>query len=112
MNPQIAADISTWVSLIIQCATIITLIYTLAKFMSKPAETQNERIDALERWRAEVDARLRTGSDHFDRIDKGNTVTQKAILALIEHALNGNDVGALRDAKKELNEYLMENGNR
>ena len=56
----------------------------------------------------EVATRLRTGDDHFKAIDDGNKVTQRAILALMKHAINGNDIDELRRAEKNLEEYLVE----
>lgn len=110
MNPQVMEvinNIMTVVSLIISCATLITLIVSLAKIMTKPNRTQDGRLDELETWRKVVDARLETGNAHFDEIDKGNRVTQEALLALMSHAINGNDVHKLQEAKNKLESYLI-----
>ncbi len=104
MNLQ---TISQALSLIIQCATIITLIYTLARFAGKPNASQNERLTKLEDWQKEVDRRLASGSDHFEDIDKGNKVTQEAILALIDHAIDNNHKDKLEEAKNNLQKYLI-----
>ena len=87
---------------------MITLIYGLMKFAGSPNRTQNQRLDALEKWREQVDDRLTTGDNHFRAIDDGNRITQKAILALMKHAINGNDVDELKRAEKSLEEYLVE----
>ena len=110
MSLETAAVVSTtmtWLQLAVQIATVITLLYTLGRFMNKPNMTQNSRLDALEAWKNSVDARLRNGNQHFDQIDEGNRVTQTAILALIEHAINGNDIDKLKRAKDDLNDYLI-----
>lgn len=93
--------------LFIQCATIVTLIYALYKFARKPNESQNERIEKLEKRADEVDRRLGNGSSHFDEIDKGNKVTQEAILALIDHAIDNNHTDKLIEAKDNLQKYLI-----
>ena len=41
-------------------------------------------------------------------IEKSNKITQTALLALLKHSLNGNDVDSLKDAEKSLEEYLIE----
>ena len=87
---------------------MVTLIYALFKFAGSPNRSQNKRLDDLELWRKEVDRRLSTGDDHFREIDNGNRITQKAILALMKHAINGNDVDELRKAEQRLEEYLVE----
>lgn len=102
------SQVITALQLIISSATVITLIYGLMKFAGSPNRTQNQRLDALEKWREQVDDRLTTGDNHFRAIDDGNRITQKAILALMKHAINGNDVDELKRAEKSLEEYLVE----
>ena len=107
MTP-IASAVATILQLIISGATVASLIYALVKFAGAPNRSQNKRLDDLEQWRKEVDRRLSTGDDHFQEIDNGNRITQKAILALMKHAINGNDVDSLRDAEKDLENYLVQ----
>lgn len=105
---EIINNVMTVVGLIIQCATLITLIITLGRALNKPNRTQDGRLDALESWRSTVEKRLNDGSDHFDTIDKGMRITQEALLALMSHAINGNDIDKLREAKNKLENYLIE----
>lgn len=111
MNPgiqQAIDNISTWLQLIITVGAVVTLFITVSKAAQRPNQTQDERLDALEKWQAEVEKRLETGSSHFERIDSGNRVTQRALLALMSHAINGNDIDKLRKAKDDLETYLTE----
>lgn len=101
------AAASQVLALVIQCATIITLVYTLNRFLHKPNATQNDRLDKLEKWREQVDRRLSEGSTHFDEIDRGNRATQEAILALIDHAIDNNHIEKLIEAKDNLQKYLI-----
>lgn len=100
-------NVSQVLALVIQCATIITLIYTLVKFTQKPTDTLTERVGAIEKWKEETDRRLETGSTHFDEIDRGNRATQEAILALIDHAIDNNHTDKLIEAKDNLQKYLI-----
>lgn len=99
--------VSQALSLIIQCATIITLIYTLAKFASKPRADLTDRVEDLEDWKKAVDARLASGNDHFTQIDDSNRYTQEALLALLENAIDGNHKEKLKEAKDNLQSYLI-----
>ena len=99
--------VSTAFTLVIQCATIITLIYTLIKFAGKPHDSLDERLKNIEEWKKEVDKRLANGNNHFDQIDEGNRVTQEAILALIDHAIDNNHTDKLIAAKDNLQKYLI-----
>ena len=44
----------------------------------------------------------------FKAIEKSNKVTQSALLALMKHALNDGDKSTLKDAEKQLEEYLID----
>lgn len=111
MNPETAMfveNLMAWLQLVVLVASVITLFITVGKAANKPNQTQNQRLDALEEWRERVDARLDSGNDHFDQIDHGNRITQEAILALMQHAINGNDIEKLKRAKEKLENYLIE----
>jgi hypothetical protein len=43
----------------------------------------------------------------IEAIEEGNKVTQRALLALLNHAIDGNDVDEIKEASKKLNEYLL-----
>lgn len=105
--PPIVSAVATILQLIISGGTVVTLIYALFKFAGTPNKSQNKRLDDLEEWKKEVERRLNTGDDHFQEIDNGNRITQKAILALMKHAINGNDVNSLKEAEEDLEDYLL-----
>lgn len=107
MNPFMQ-NLYEWLQLIVLIATVATLVQTTAKTINKPNTNQNQRLDALEAWKKTVDERLLDGNDHFDQIDRGNRITQEALLALMAHAINGNDIDKLKNAKDKLESYLIE----
>ena len=98
---------SMWMSLIIQAGTVVGLIYALLKFAGTPNETQNERLTKLEAWRDKVDERLEKGDDNFNQTREANRVTQEALLALLSHTIDGNNTEELKQARKNLNDYLI-----
>lgn len=111
MDPHTAAiveTIMTWLQLIVLVASVITLAITVGKTAQKPNKTQDERLDALEAQMKTVNAHLSAGDAHFDISDKGSHITQEALLALMSHAINGNDIDKLKKAKDRLQEYLIE----
>jgi len=98
------------------CGAICTMSAALAVICSvlkkarEPEDLQNTRLDALE-------AQVKKFSEYLDRdnrrlntLDEGNRVTQRALLALMSHAINGNDVDELVKAKKSLENYLIDKG--
>ena len=106
MSP-IVEVISNWLQLIILCSTVITLMVTLGKTAQKPNQVQDDRLASLEKWRDAVEQRLENASSHFDKLDEGNRVTQKALLAILGHDISGNNEAELKDAQRELNDYLV-----
>jgi len=43
----------------------------------------------------------------FETLEEGNRITQEALLALLSHAIDGNDKEACHKAKDDLNKYLI-----
>lgn len=111
---------------IVTIGAVVTLIVKLFTKIRAPETKQNERLDALEkkydvlaedlkeqkRQRDETITQFMqyfTNDDNrFKAIERSNKVTQNALLALLKHALNGNDLQALKDAEKSLEAYLIE----
>lgn len=72
-----------------------------------PDDKQNERIAALEAWRKDVDGKLNNDNDRLESLDEGSRVTQRAILALLDHGIDGNNIDQMQDAKKALQNHLI-----
>lgn len=108
MTPQIVESIQSWLQLIILVGTVITLIYTLAKFASKPNQTQNDRLDELEDWKSAAVTRLNDGDRHFDKLDEANEAQLEALLAMLSHEISGNDFEKLKEARRKLEKYLIQ----
>ena len=90
---------------------IATAISWLAKGVAKMSDPQrklDERITKMEERLARHDELLGKDKARLEAIEEGNRVTQRAILALLEHGIDGNNVEAMRSAKDELTKYLIE----
>lgn len=101
---SVVAWIATGVVLIANAAEKVIAAVKLGR---APNVKQDERLDALEKWRGEVDERLIRGNTHFDTIDEGNRVTQRALLALLEHGIDGNNTEKMVQAKEALETHLI-----
>ena len=64
-------------------------------------------MEEIENWREDVDRKLDSDLQHLTKIDNGNRATQQAILALLDHGIDGNNVKQMQDAKEELQRYLI-----
>lgn len=94
------ATILAIVSAFILIATAVEKIAKAVKAAKAPNDLQNERLAALEAWRKEVDRKLIIDDD-------GNRVTQRALLALLDHGIDGNNIEQMQHAKEELQDHLI-----
>lgn len=99
---------------IITISTAIGVLINLVSKLKEPERKQDERIKACEDRLDRFDGIIEKFQGYFDNddkrlkaIDEGNKITQTALLALLKHALNGNDTQALKIAEKNLEEYLI-----
>lgn len=103
------------------CGAIVTIsaaIGIIAKLLDKvkePEKEQNERLDAHEKRLNQHDEIIEKFKEYFSNDDKrfkeieeSNKITQSALLALLKYSLNGNDTDALRNAERNLEEYLIQ----
>lgn len=77
------------------------------KAAKAPNDQQNDRLTALEEWRKKVDNKLDRDKQHLDTIDASNRVTQVALLALLDHGIDGNNIDQMQHAKEELQNHLI-----
>ena len=82
-------------------------IVKAVKAAKAPNELQNERLDALEKWKVEVDRKLIRDNDRLQDIEKGDRATQCALLALLDHGIDGNNIEQMQHAKEELQNHLI-----
>ena len=89
-------------------AGALAAIIRAVKSAGKPYDDIVKRVNELEKRVNTHERLLENDKGKLDEIDKSNHITQKALLALLSHALDGNDVDNLRKAKTELHNYLIE----
>ena len=64
------------------------------------------RVDGLETWRTEAKSMLTNDKRELAAIHDGMKVSHLAQLALLDHALNGNNIDQMQGAKDALQKYL------
>ena len=98
------------------CGAVCTLAAAIAVFYKavakaqEPEHIQNQRLDELEKKVDKFAEYLDRDNKRLNAVDEGNRVTQQALLALMSHAINGNDVDKLTRAKDDLETYLINRG--
>jgi hypothetical protein len=104
------ADVLWICGAICTIAAAITVIVKMVARATEPENVQNSRLDVLEAQVKEFAEYLDRDNRRLNTLDEGNRVTQRALLALMSHAINGNDTDKLTRAKDDLEEYLIKKG--
>ena len=82
-------------------------VVKLVQVLKAPNAEQDKRLASLEKHMKEVDNYLAADKDRLDSIDESTRVTQRALLALLAHGIDGNHQKQMEDAKVELELYLI-----
>jgi len=99
--------------------TILNLVDKLvgwAKAVSKPQVDLEERVVKLEKTvefeykslLADYEMRFKRDLQRIEEMEKSNKLTQKALLALMRHAIDGNNTDKLKTVADELSDYIVE----
>lgn len=95
------------------CGVIVTLSSAVTVVVSgvdrakAPEKLQNDRLDLLEAEVKRLDGLIIKDDSRMRNLEEGNRITQKAILALLSHGIDGNDIEGLKAAKADMESYLI-----
>ena len=99
---------------VLATASAVVLLSSAAEKIGKaiaaakaPNVEQNKRLDDLEEWKKGVDEKLNRDNDRFEDLSNSERVTQRALLALLDHGIDGNNIKQMQDAKEELQNHLI-----
>ena len=96
------------------CAGISTIgaavgwVIKCVKAARAPGQKINDRLTALEQGHKQHMEYLERDNDRLLEIEKGSRVTPRALLALLKHGIDGNDIEGMKKAEVELQEFLIE----
>ena len=79
----------------------------LIEAIKAPNTAQDKRLEKLEKHMKEIDSFLETDKSRLDSIDESTRVTQRALLALLAHGIDGNHQKQMEEAKEELEIHLI-----
>lgn len=102
-------------TLVLAAASAVVLLSNAVEKIAKawqaakaPNARQDDRLKALEDWKEEVDGKLTHDHERFESLDSGNRVTQRALLALLDHGIDGNNIEQMQHAKEALQNHLID----
>ena len=79
----------------------------LVQVIKAPNAEQDKRLSDLEKHMEDVDKFLAKDKERLDNIDDSTRVTQRALLALLAHGIDGNHQKQMEEAKEELESHLI-----
>ena len=110
MLPESLQMVVTCASAIVTISAAATVFMTMYRSAKKPNELQNQRLDKLEDRMKDLEDKLSSDNVRLNAIERGNRVTQRALLALLSHEIDGNHTEGLKSARDELQNYLLDRG--
>lgn len=78
------------------------------KAAKAPSDRQDERLTGLEARMEKVEGKLENDHKRIAANDEGNRFMQKAMLALLDHGIDGNNIEQMQHAKEDLQNYLID----
>jgi len=104
---ELTSNAAAVVGLVLSIIALGGYVLMAIQKIREPNNTQNKRLDALEKKVDRHSELFLNDLNRFEKMDAGNKIMQKCMLALLSHSIDGNDVDGMRTARKELNEYLI-----
>lgn len=95
------------------CGAISTIggavekVAKVVKAAKAPNDEQDRRLTAAEKEIVDIKGFLANDKKRIDSLEDGNRVTQRALLALLGHGLDGNNQKQMAEAKAELESHLI-----
>lgn len=110
-----------WQTTVVIAAGLLTIFNLGDKFVSwvkemkKPTTDLEARIVKIENkmeleYKAlfqEYEIRFKNDLTRLDEIENSNKLTQKALVELMRHAVDGNNTEKLKKVAEELNDYIL-----
>lgn len=82
-------------------------IVKLVAVIKAPNAEQNKHIAELQEWRKGVDQKLDNDNRRLNKKEDSDRITQRAMLALLSHGIDGNHIDQMVKARDALQEHLI-----
>lgn len=79
----------------------------LIQALKAPNAEQDRQLEELQEWRKDVDQKLDNDNRRLNRNENSERTTQRALLALLAHGIDGNHQHQMQAAKEELEQLLI-----
>lgn len=79
----------------------------LVQVVKAPNAQQDKQLAELQEWRKSVDQKLDNDHKRLLKKEDSDRITQRALLALLAHGIDGNHQKQMEEAKEELQNHLI-----
>lgn len=110
-----------WINTTVLIVTFVMLllnsfltVYGLVQKSKEPANKLDDRVDLLERYVndkfKEYDLYFKRDLKRIQELENGNVIILESLQALLNHAVDGNNIDEMEDARKNISKYLLHRG--
>ena len=82
-------------------------VVKIVQVCKAPNAEQDKQLAELQEWRKGVDQKLDNDHKRLLKKEDSDRITQRALLALLAHGLDGNHQKQMEEAKEELQNHLI-----
>ena len=86
---------------------VVEKIISIKRKVKEPEELQDNKLKELEDRVGKVERKLSDDHTHLTAIDDSNRITQRALLALLSHGIDGNNLEQMQASQKEITNHLI-----
>ena len=79
----------------------------MVQVFKAPNAEQDKQLAELQEWRKGVDQKLENDHKRLLKKEDSDRITQRALLALLAHGIDGNHQKQMEEAKEELQNHLI-----
>lgn len=94
-------------SAIVLLSNAVEKIAKAVKAAKAPENAQNEKISELEARIDGIERELSKDEKQLKDARECNHVITKGVLALLDHGINGNNIDQMKDARQDVEAYLI-----
>ena len=88
-------------------AKTVEKIAKVVRVAKAPEKAQNSEIENIKDRLDKLETKLKKDEGQIEAGKECNRVLTKGMLALLEHGINGNNIDQMRDAKNDVEAYLI-----
>ena len=94
-------------SAIVLIANAVEKVVGAVKAAKAPEQRQDKEIVDIKGRLVKIEAKLENDKKQIADAKECNHVITKGMLALLEHGINGNNIDQMREARNDVNAYLI-----